>query len=332
MKTMLLSNQQIIQTLQSSLLMIYDEILITDVKGEVLHRSGELENFWSPTTLTFTGRTITEFEEFSFFGDPIFQLLNREVQSLQLKAWNGNTLLITVFPTVDDRNDGFMVWGFKTISSIIEGSQEVEIIESDPNEIPSLVAQSPNMKNVLETIKMVSQVPTTVLLLGESGVGKEIIAKHIHQLGHRRSKPFIAVNCGAIPKNLLESELFGYVSGAFSGANPNGAPGKFQLADGGIIFLDEIAELPLSSQVKLLRTLQEREVTPLGSSKSIHVDVQIVTATNKSLEVMVKEGRFREDLYYRLNVVPIEIPSLKERIEEIPSFIYHFSEKYNRLI
>jgi transcriptional regulator with AAA-type ATPase domain len=187
------------------------------------------------------------------------------------------------------------------------------------------------MKDVFNIIEMVSKVSTTVLLLGESGVGKEMIAKTIHQLGNRRSKSFIAVNCGAIPENLLESELFGYVGGAFSGANKNGAPGKFELANEGIIFLDEIAELPLNLQVKLLRILQEKEVTPLGSSKRIHIDVQIIAATNQSLEKMVRDGRFREDLYYRLNVVPIEIPSLRERVEEIPYLTYHFIAKYNTL-
>ncbi|WP_338473278.1 sigma 54-interacting transcriptional regulator [Niallia sp. XMNu-256] len=327
MKTFILSNDQLLQAFQSSLLFIYDEILVTNRNGMILHKSGELKNFWS--TVGIIGRMITELEEVSFIGDSILQLLKGEIHSLGLKTWNGSEILLTVFPVEDD-NEELLVWGVKNISNHL--IEPVEITDClDYNNSSSIVVQSPEMNEVLETVEMVSNVPTTVLLLGESGVGKEMIAKHIHEIGNRRSKPFIAVNCGAIPKNLLESELFGYVGGAFSGANKNGSLGKFQLADGGIIFLDEIAEMPLSSQVNLLRILQEKEVTPLGGSKPIRIDVQIVAATNKSLEKMVKEGKFREDLYYRLNVVPIEIPALRERIEDIPYFVYHFAAKYNSL-
>ncbi|MEH7073372.1 sigma-54 interaction domain-containing protein [Neobacillus drentensis] len=327
--SMILTNDQLLQAFQSSLLSIYDEIIVTNGKGTILFLGGKLKNFWSTNTTLMIGRTLTELEEISFFGDPILQLLNKEANSLQLKAWNGNTILITVFQS-NGINEELMVWGLKSISDRLMDSIEITA-EPDIKHTPSMVVHSQKMKDVFHTIEMVSKVSTTVLLLGESGVGKEMFAKTIHQLGNRRSKPFIAVNCGAIPENLLESELFGYVGGAFSGANKNGAPGKFELANEGIIFLDEIAELPLNLQVKLLRILQEKEVTPLGSSKPIQIDVQIIAATNQSLEKMVGEGRFREDLYYRLNVVPIEIPSLRERTEEIPYLIYHFVGKYNTL-
>ncbi|MEH6905170.1 sigma 54-interacting transcriptional regulator [Neobacillus drentensis] len=326
---MIMTNDQLIQAFQSSFLSIYDEMIVTNVNGTILFLGGKLKNFWSTNTTSLIGRTFTELEEISFFGDPILQLLNKEAHSLQLKAWNGSTILITVFQSKDTREE-LMVWGLKSISVRLRDSIEIND-EPEIKHTPSMVVHSQKMKEVLHTIEMVSKVSTTVLLLGESGVGKEMFAKTIHQLGNRRSKPFIAVNCGAIPENLLESELFGYVGGAFSGANKNGAPGKFELANEGIIFLDEIAELPLNLQVKLLRILQEKEVTPLGSSKPIHIDVQIIAATNQSLEKMVREGRFREDLYYRLNVVPIEIPSLRERTEEIPYLIYHFVGKYNSL-
>ncbi len=326
---MIMTNDQLLQAFQSSFLSIYDEMIVTNGKGTILFLGGKLKNFWSTTTTPMIGRTFTELEEISFFGDPILQLLNNEVHSLQLKAWNGSTILITVFQSKGTREE-LMVWGLKSISDRLRGSIEITD-EPEIKHTPSMVVHSQKMKDVLHTIEMVSKVSTTVLLLGESGVGKEMFAKTIHQLGNRKSKPFIAVNCGAIPENLLESELFGYVGGAFSGANKNGAPGKFELANEGIIFLDEIAELPLNLQVKLLRILQEKEVTPLGSSKPIHIDVQIIAATNQSLEKMVREGRFREDLYYRLNVVPIEIPSLRERTEEIPYLIYHFVGKYNTL-
>lgn len=326
---MIMTNDQLIQAFQSSFLSIYDEMIVTNVNGTILFLGGKLKNFWSTNTTSLIGRTFTELEEISFFGAPILQLLNKEAHSLQLKAWNGSTILITVFQSKDTMEE-LMVWGLKSISDRLSDSIEIND-EPEIKHIPSMVVHSQKMKDVLHTIEMVSKVSTTVLLLGESGVGKEMFAKTIHQLGNRGSKPFIAVNCGAIPENLLESELFGYVGGAFSGANKNGAPGKFELANEGIIFLDEIAELPLNLQVKLLRILQEKEVTPLGSSKPIHIDVQIIAATNQSLEKMVREGRFREDLYYRLNVVPIEIPSLRERTEEIPYLIYHFVGKYNSL-
>ncbi|MGJ7911665.1 sigma-54 interaction domain-containing protein [Neobacillus sp. LXY-1] len=327
MESVILSNEQLLQAYQSSILSIYDEIMVTNLNGTIVFRSGGLKNFWSTNSTTFIGRNINELEEISYFGDPILQLLNREAHSLQLRAWNDSNILVTVFPS--DTNDGeLLIWGLKGISNQVIDANNIKE-GMNPKGIPTMVVHSQKMQDILYTIEMVSKVSTSVLLLGESGVGKEMIAKTIHQLGNRRSKPFIAVNCGAIPENLLESELFGYVGGAFSGANKNGAPGKFELANGGIIFLDEIGEMPLNLQVKLLRVLQEKEVTPLGSSKPIHIDVQIITATNQSLEKMVKEKRFREDLYYRLNVVPIEIPPLRERIEEIPYLIFHFVEKYN---
>jgi len=187
------------------------------------------------------------------------------------------------------------------------------------------------MMNVLRTVEMVAKVSSFVMILGESGVGKEVIARAIHELGPRKSQPFLPVNCGAIPENLLESELFGYVEGAFSGAKKEGVPGKFELANKGVLFLDEIGEMPLNLQVKLLRVLQEREITPLGSSKSIKLDIQIITATNKNIKTLVDKGQFREDLYYRLNVIPIEIPPLRERFEELPYLINFFLHKYNHL-
>ncbi|MFJ7727542.1 sigma-54 interaction domain-containing protein [Neobacillus sp. NPDC097160] len=326
---MILANDQLLQAYQSGFLSIYDEMIVTNLKGTILFRSGKLKNFWSTNSTSLKGRQFTELVEISFFGDPIFQLLNREVQTLQLKAWNGSNILITVF-TSNGNNDDLMLWGLKSISDHLMDSIEITDVP-DTKHTPSMVVHSQKMKDVLNTIDMVSKVSTTVLLLGESGVGKEMIAKTIHQLGNRRSKSFIAVNCGAIPENLLESELFGYVGGAFTGANKNGAPGKFELSNEGILFLDEIAEMPLNLQVKLLRILQEKEITPLGGSKPIHIDVQIIAATNQSLEKMVRDGRFREDLFYRLNVVPIEIPSLRERTEEIPYLIYHFLAKYNTI-
>lgn len=325
-----LSNEQLIKAYQSVIQSIYDEVIITDQYGVILYQCGELKNFWSTNYNSLIGKVFSELEEISFFGDSILKLLNREVHSLQLKAWNGSKILITAFP-LNIASDEITFLGLKNIhdKSIAPSFESDD--PSSANLSSSIVVYSKKMKEIMNIVEMVSKYPTTILLLGESGVGKEMIAQTIHQLSDRRLKPFIAVNCGAIPENLLESELFGYVGGAFSGANKNGAPGKFELADGGIIFLDEIAEMPLNLQVKLLRVLQDKEVTRLGDSKPIKINVQIIAATNRSIEKMVKEGKFREDLFYRLNVVPIHIPALRERIEEIPHLILYFTEKYNTL-
>ena len=167
-----------------------------------------------------------------------------------------------------------------------------------------------------------------MLITGESGTGKEVIARAIHSQSNRRNKPFIAINCAAIPEALLESELFGYAKGAFSGASNSGRIGKFELANGGIIFLDEIGDMPLSLQVKLLRVLQERKFVKIGSNKMINLDIRVIAATNKDIKEMIKEKKFREDLYYRINVIPIEIPNLSERKEDIKQLVLNFIDKY----
>jgi len=196
--------------------------------------------------------------------------------------------------------------------------------------IEEVVGRSKQIIHIVEIIKNIANTTATVLLTGESGVGKEIFAKLIHKLSNRAGKPFIKINCAAIPENLLESELFGYEKGAFTGAYTT-KKGKFELADGGTIFLDEIGDMPLLLQSKILRVLQEKEVEKLGSSKSVKVDVRIIAATNKDLEKMVYEGTFREDLYYRLNVISIHIPPLRERKEDIPLLIYFFLNKFNKM-
>lgn len=187
-----------------------------------------------------------------------------------------------------------------------------------------IIYKSNNMKKIIEYSKSISDSPSTILITGESGTGKEILAQAIHNNSSRRDFGFVAINCGAIPENLIESELFGYDKGAFTGAKRGGNPGKFELANGGTLFLDEIAEMPLDMQVKLLRVLQEGCITRIGGNKYIDVDVRIIAATNKNLLQEVKEGRFREDLYYRISVIPIVLPPLRERREDIPLLIEHF--------
>jgi two-component system response regulator AtoC len=193
----------------------------------------------------------------------------------------------------------------------------------------NIVSKNEKMQNIFDVIKKVAQYKSTVLISGESGTGKELVARALHYNGDRSPNPFIPVNCGAIPENLLESELFGHAKGAFTDAIRT-KKGLFEEADGGTLFLDEIGELPGQLQVKLLRVLQEGEIRRIGESKPIQIDVRIVAATVKDLAKEVNEGRFREDLFYRLNVLPIHIPPLRERKEDIPLLIHHFIQKFDQ--
>ncbi|MGX5439537.1 sigma-54-dependent Fis family transcriptional regulator [Bacillus thuringiensis] len=194
---------------------------------------------------------------------------------------------------------------------------------------PGVTGTSKAFQHTLEEIKLVSPTDASVYVCGETGVGKEYVARAIHENSPRKDGPFIAVNCGSLPKELMESELFGYAEGAFTGARRQGYKGKFEQANGGTLFLDEIGEVPPEMQVALLRVLQERTITPIGSSKEVPVNIRIITATHKDLLRLVEEGEFRQDLYYRLHVYPLYVPSLIERKEDIPYFIQHFCERKN---
>jgi DNA-binding NtrC family response regulator len=191
----------------------------------------------------------------------------------------------------------------------------------------NIIGQSPAMERVFEVIAQVSDLPANVLIEGESGTGKELIARAIHAHGARAAGPFVPVNCAAIPETLLESELFGYVRGAFTDARKD-RRGLFQEASGGLLFLDEIGEIPITLQAKLLRVLEDKEVRPLGSNQSVRVDARVVSASNRNLEGLVSEGKFRQDLYYRLNVIRIELPALRQRRDDIPLLVDHFIRKF----
>jgi nitrogen regulation protein NR(I) len=193
---------------------------------------------------------------------------------------------------------------------------------------PPLVGASAAMKAIYDIVAKVADSPSTVLITGESGTGKELIAKALHRGSSRRDKPLIKVNCAAIPKDLVESELFGYERGAFTGA-VGSKPGRFELADGGTLFLDEIGEVPVEMQVKLLRALQESEFERVGGIKTLRVDVRLIAATNRDLKQLIADGKFREDLYYRLAVVPVALPPLRERREDVPLLVRHFIQKYD---
>jgi two-component system response regulator PilR (NtrC family) len=195
------------------------------------------------------------------------------------------------------------------------------------NSLDNIIGGSPTMEKLKQTVRTVASTQSTVLVYGESGTGKELVARAVHTCSPRATEPFVSINCGAFPETLLESELFGYVKGAFTGANQN-KRGLFEVADGGTIFLDEIGEMTLTMQVKLLRVLQERCVRPVGGSNEIAIDVRVIAATNRDLEKQVAEHTFREDLYYRLSVIPVTVPPLRDRREDVPLLVNHFLKKY----
>lgn len=225
--------------------------------------------------------------------------------------------------------DGTVLGGvetFRDISQVEELRKELE----GRYQVGDIVSRSPLMQRIFKILPQVAASDSTVLIQGETGTGKEILSRAIHELSHRKENPFVAINCGALPENLLESELFGYKAGAFTGAVKD-KPGHFALAEGGTILLDEIGDLSPAFQVRLLRVLQDRTFQPLGATKTIRTDVRVIAATNKELADLVKEGIFRQDLFYRINVVGIELPPLRQRKEDIPMLVEHFINKMNGL-
>lgn len=254
----------------------------------------------------------------------------------------------TVLMRYPIRKDGIIIGSvskviFKDISQLVSLAEKISALNKEldyyKNElervqgarytIENLIGSSPVMMKLKDTVRRVAQGPSTVLIRGDSGTGKELLAHALHTGSPRRFKQFVKVNCAAVPENLLESELFGYQEGAFTGARKGGQTGKFEQANGGTIFLDEIGDMPLFMQSKLLRVLQEKEIERLGENRPRQVDVRVVAASNRPLEELINEGRFRQDLYYRLNVVSLHIPPLRERMEDIVELTMHFIKKFN---
>ena len=252
-------------------------------------------------------------------------------------------IIITAHGTVDSAVEAIKVGAFDYITKPFDQSELSAVVakalktregakkwvKADGRARPALIGESPQMQDLYKIIDKVADTPSTVLITGESGTGKELIATALHEGSGRRTKPLIKINCAAIPKDLMESELFGYERGAFTGAVTS-KPGRFELADGGTLFLDEIGEIPIEMQVKLLRALQESEFERVGGIKTTRVDVRLIAATNRDLHAEVEAGRFRKDLYYRLAVVPIGLPALRDRATDIPTLALHFIEKYNK--
>ncbi len=252
-------------------------------------------------------------------------------------------IIITAHGTVDSAVDAIKAGAFDYITKPFDQSELSSVVAKaaktnesarrsvrpDLKARAAIIGDSPQIQEVYKIIDKVADTPSTVLITGESGTGKELIATALHGASSRRDKPFIKINCAAIPATLLESELFGYEKGAFTGAVTS-KPGRFELADEGTLFLDEIGEIPVEMQVKLLRALQEGEFERVGGIKTTRVDVRLVAATNRDLQAEIEAGRFRKDLYYRLAVVPITLPALRERRSDIPMLARHFLDKYNK--
>ncbi|MEK6671982.1 MAG: sigma 54-interacting transcriptional regulator [Nitrospirota bacterium] len=257
------------------------------------------------------------------------------------KMRQGNEIYITGSPIFCDGKITHVAVNIRDVTELQRLQEQVSRLTAlylsapEENRIQSLagenvIVESPVMKRIIDLVVRVSQVDSVVLIMGESGTGKEVLARLIHRLSTRNKSPFISINCGAIPENLLESELFGYEKGSFTGALREGKPGLFELANTGTIFLDEIAEMPLNLQVKLLKILQDMEAYRLGGVRPVKFDVRVIAATNRNLRELVREGKFREDLFYRLYVVPIDVPPLRERQEDIFPLAWHFLKHYNQ--
>ncbi|RNB83337.1 Fis family transcriptional regulator [Brevibacillus fluminis] len=330
----------LIKELQTVFYEFYNNVFVTDEKGTVIRVTAADDQ-------QHLGKNVFDLErDRAFYPSVTAKVLKsgKREKSLQYTQ-TGDVFMIESIPIKN--NDGEIV----RVVSVTKDTSEINQLTTQLDELRNLldnyqrevvrfqqekleskpfVYKSKQMQNLYELVKSVASVDTSVLILGETGVGKQMVANQIHMLSNRRDHPFITVNCGAIPENLLESELFGYEEGAFSGARKGGKLGIFEMADKGTVFLDEIGEMPLHLQVKLLRVLQERTIMKVGGTKEKKVDVRILTATNQNLEEMVQKQTFRQDLYYRINIIPIQIPPLRERKEDIHALAFTFLHQYNQ--
>lgn len=318
---------------------IKEAVFIDDGSGETLWINTACEKLYQIDRKEILGRDIYELESSGIFSPSVArQVLERQTEvTIMHSNRNGKKLLTTGIPIRDHL--GTIVRVVSTSRDITElvdlqgtlenMKNELDELKDQFNEYGGLVFRSRPMYQVVQLAKRLSEIDTTVLITGESGVGKGVVAKYIHETGHRSKKPFIKINCGAIPDALLESELFGYEEGAFTGSKKAGKAGLFELGDQGTVFLDEIGELPMHLQVKILQVIQDKEILRVGGLKTVSVDVRIIAATNRDLKSMVDKKTFRKDLFYRLNVVPIQIPALRERKEDITLLSKLFLKVYN---
>jgi PAS domain S-box-containing protein len=327
---------------------IYDEVLVVDNLGKIIRVSNRSTlNLWGVNPQTVIGENILELEEKGWFKPSVTRKVIEQKKKVSIVQHNrfGRKILAVGNPIFNRKKEleriviaSRDITDVKKLEAELEEAKtlkeqyrkEVDILKKvHQGNRKRIIYQSEQIKSLMFEVERVARVESTVTIYGESGVGKELFAHAIHQLSPRAEKPFIKINCGSIPENLLESELFGYEKGAFTGALSHGKKGLFELANEGTLFLDEIGEMPLNLQVKLLRAIQEREIMKIGASKAIPINIRIITATNKNLEEMVAAGTFREDLFYRIHVIPLFIPPLRERKEDIEPLVFHFLEYYN---
>lgn len=321
-----------------------DGIVVADDQGYIVRANQAYLRMAGIAREEFVGKHFQELFKQGYLNRSVSQIvIERRARVNVVDVRNGKELLMTGTPVFNE--DGQLVRVVTAVRDVTELNglkaklaeseqmreryfKELEHLRSQQS-FRRIITQNQEMQTKVEMAFHVARVDSTVLILGESGVGKELIAELIHRASSRAKNPFIKINCGAIPANLLESEFFGYEPGAFTGAQKEGKPGLFELAQGGTLFLDEVGELPLDLQVKVLRALQDRVITRLGGKKPINLDVRFVAATNRDLQEMVRSKTFREDLYYRLNVVPIHLPPLRKRKEDILPLVNEFLQKFN---
>jgi len=325
----------------------FDGFFVADGKGIILRYNKAFAKLIGIEAGEYRGCSVADLKRDSVVLDPVTCRVLEKKKSITVIQENksGKITLTTGNPVFDiNKHIIRVVCNVRDITELnllqhkLEKEQELsQFYESQLRAMQlrytgneRLVVTSSKMIDLIDLVTRLAAVESTILITGESGTGKELIAEIIHSNSARKDKPMIKVNCGAIPENLLESELFGYEGGAFTGAKKEGKPGFVELAAGGTLFLDEIGEVPMNLQVKLLRLLQNKEITRVGGENSINVDVRIITATNRYLLEMVQKKQFREDLYYRLNVVPVNVPPLRERKEDIPALAAHFMRLFNR--
>jgi PAS domain S-box-containing protein len=324
----------------------YDGIILSDEKGNMFRANKSVERVSGGIKpASIIGKTPQQLEKEGIILSQTKKILGKDPLTLTQKLCTGVELFITSTRAFDD--DGNFMFHVATLRDMTELNRLKREVEETKDlsaryyqeliqlrdrmlQVEQVIVRSDLMRQVCERVLKVARTDTNVLLTGPSGAGKEVVAKMIHKMSIRKKCAFVQINCGAIPETLLESELFGYDKGAFTGANKQGKIGLMEMANNGTILLDEIGDLPLPLQVKLLRAIQERVIHRVGSASPIQLDVRIIAATNKNLEDMVAEGKFREDLYYRLNVIPIHVPPLKERREDILPLAFHFLERYNK--
>ncbi|MFZ5650118.1 MAG: sigma 54-interacting transcriptional regulator [Bacillota bacterium] len=325
----------------------HDAIVVADAQGNLERINKSYERISGIDRDSILGKNMTELEEEGIVSQSISLLVLQEKEPVTIlqKLKTGREIFFTGTPVRDEHGNiikvvstGRDLTELNNLRAELERTKELsnkyyhelKQLKEQLGEQKKVIFSSEKMQNVAQLALKIAQVDSTVLVLGESGVGKELIARIVHSSSKRKNNPFVTINCGAIPEHLLESELFGYEEGAFTGAKKGGKTGLFEEAHQGTIFLDEIGELPLNLQVKLLRVLQEEEITPVGGVKPKKIDVRVIAATNAKLDKLVADKLFREDLYYRLNVVPVEVPPLRERKEDIIPLTFHFLKKFNR--